>query len=330
VKIAVIGATGMLGHHTAQAVVNAGHDLYVIHRKGSNLSRLGDLPCMTRVADLDQAEQLGSALSGLDGVIHAAAYYPTITLSWQQHTTKAQAQISGFLDACRQSGITRAVYVGAAIALPKRSDGHPADEDRSYPQQPKNKNAYLQCKWLMDQMVMDAAQNGLPISIAIPSMTFGEYDYAPSTGRLILAISKQLTRKYVSGKRNVVYAGDAGRGIFKVLEAGIAGQRYFVTGQNTDMAELSQMIAAKADVDSPAPVPLGMAKLVSRIQSFRHRYMGGASPVIDDTAIAVMSAGQHLDGSKAERELQYRPELDLEQTLDRTLTWFRSHGYLNE
>jgi hypothetical protein len=31
-QVAIIGATGMLGHHAAEAVVAAGHELTVVHR----------------------------------------------------------------------------------------------------------------------------------------------------------------------------------------------------------------------------------------------------------------------------------------------------------
>ena len=57
-SIAIIGATGMLGHHTAKAVMDAKHDLVVIHRKSSDLSRIKDLHFDSRIGDLNDKKSL--------------------------------------------------------------------------------------------------------------------------------------------------------------------------------------------------------------------------------------------------------------------------------
>ena len=44
-----------------------------------------------------------------------------------------------------------------------------------------------------------------------------------------------------------------------------------------------------------------------------------------DTAIAVMSAGQHLDGSRS-HAIGYAPRVSLEETVDRALRWFKAQG----
>ncbi|HFH3164577.1 TPA: NAD-dependent epimerase/dehydratase family protein [Pseudomonas aeruginosa] len=36
-KYAVLGATGLLGHHAARAIRAAGHDLVLIHRPSSQI-----------------------------------------------------------------------------------------------------------------------------------------------------------------------------------------------------------------------------------------------------------------------------------------------------
>lgn len=42
-RIAIIGATGMLGHHAASAAVAEGHELTVIQRAATPLVRLSGL-----------------------------------------------------------------------------------------------------------------------------------------------------------------------------------------------------------------------------------------------------------------------------------------------
>jgi nucleoside-diphosphate-sugar epimerase len=50
------------------------------------------------------------------------------------------------------------------------------------------------------------------------------------------------------------------------------------------------------------------------------------SSKVSPSAIAGMSSVQYLDGSKATRELGYRPEVSVDETIRRTFEWFRSQG----
>src|SRR5258708_8230598 len=91
-----------------------------------------------------------------------------------------------FYNACAGQELKKVVYVGAAIALPRSSDGKPSDGSQSYPERPHNQNAYLQVKWAQDTLARQKAAEGMPVSVGIPSMTFGEYDPANSTGGFLI------------------------------------------------------------------------------------------------------------------------------------------------
>jgi dihydroflavonol-4-reductase len=328
-KVAVLGATGMIGQHTARALVARGHSLVVLHRRSSKLDSLRDLDFSARVVDLESTRGLTEALRGLDALIHSAAYYPTKPAPWKDEVQVAAAQMSSVLDAAEAAKVGRVVYVGAAIALPRPADGSPGTDDLVAEERPANRAPYVQVKWEMDRIARTRAAAGVPVSIAIPPMTFGELDRGPTTGRLIVDIANRALPAYIRGNRNVIYAGDAGRGVALVLEKGRVGQRYLLTGSNTNMDDLVKLIAKVAGVAAPSRVvPLGMAKLVSWLQESRYRLFGGALPKVSSTAIAVMAAGQHLDGSKAKRELGYAPEVSLESAIERALRWFSDQGYV--
>ncbi len=327
-RVAVIGATGMLGHHTALALVAAGHEPVIIHRPESDLSRIADVAGERRPADLDEPATLRAALDGVDAVVHSAAYYPTRPAPLRAHVERARTQIDAFIAAARDAAVARIVYVGASVALPRAETGQPAHAALRYEGAPPDPNAYLQVKWLMDDRCLAAAREGVPVSIAIPAMTLGEYDWGPSTGQFITRIANREMARYVEGRRNVIYAGDAGRGSAHVCADGRPGERYLLTGANVTMAELVAMIADKTGVPRPRPVPLGVARAVARAQALRFRLFGGAPPRLSDTAIAVMAYGQYLDGEKAERQLSFRAALRLEETLDRAIAWFRQVGYI--
>ncbi len=326
-RLAIIGATGLLGHHTALAAVARGHALVIVHRPSSRVERLGDLPYSSAVADLTDRRSMAAALDGVDGVINCAAPYPTVPLHWREEVRRSLDVMDAFYDACAEARVQRIVYLGGSIALARRDDGRPATEADVQTTPPADRNPYVQAKWAMDDQAVRRARDGLPVVVGIPSMTFGEYDWGPSTGQLIVGVASGNLTRYVDGRRNAIHAGDAGRGLVRVAEDGRVGERYLLTGENITMADLVARIAAKASVPVPAPVPLRVATLMSAFQHGLWR-LGGPLPVLSKTAIAVLSSGQYLDGARARSELAFRAEVLLDEAIDRALTWFRQVGYL--
>ncbi|WP_137821728.1 NAD-dependent epimerase/dehydratase family protein [Pseudomonas sp. D(2018)] len=326
-KIAVLGATGLLGHHTARAVKAAGHQLVLIHRPSSRIERLAYLEPECRSAELLDHAGLTRTLSGLDGVIFCAAGYPKRPRRWQEEVASALDETNHFYAACLAAHVPRILYTGAAIALPRHPEGLPGHEGLFYEGMPRWKNAYLLSKWALDEQAREQARSGLPVIIGIPGMCLGEFDAVPSTGRLITAMAQGWMTHYVPGRRNVLDAADAGRGLLLALEKGRVGERYLLAGQNIEMAELTERIANLLGVQPPQPMPLALAKGMAALGRMRYR-LSGELPKLDDTAIAVMAGGQFLDGSKAQHELGFVAETPLEVTLERTIGWFRANGYL--
>lgn len=327
-KIGILGGTGMLGHHLAIEAQIRQYELVLIHRQNTDLDKVVDLRYESRIADLNDRGSLIKAFQGLDAVVNAGAYYPTLPKPLAQEMKTARLQMKFFLDAVEESKVERAMYVGGAIALPKLPSGI-ANEDAYYEKEPENMAPYVHVKWLMDSMAREAAADGLPIVIGIPSMTFGEYDFGPTTGQLIVDIANQKLKAYIKGERNVVSARDAGRGLLYALEKGKVGERYLITGENVNMDTLVATICEKAGIPQiTKKVPLSMAKLVNKLQETRYALFRGEPPQVTSTAIAVLAGGQHLDGTKAKVELDYTPELTMRDAVERAYIWFEKHGYI--
>lgn len=327
-KLGIIGGTGMIGHHIAIEAQIRQYELVLIHREQADLDKVIDLRYESRVADLNDRGSLIKAFAGLDAVANCAAYYATNPKPLAEEMKTARLQMQYFLDAVEKAEVKRALYVGGAIVIPKVTEGL-ANEEGIYDKAPENLAPYLQVKWLMDEMAREAAQDGLPLVIGIPSMTFGEYDFTPTTGKLIVELAKENLKAYIKGDRNVVSARDAGRGLLYALEKGCLGERYLITGENTSMDELVKTICERANVKVlDKTLPLNMAKLISKIQETKYALFKGEPPKINSTAITIMSGGQHLDGAKAKAELDYTPELSMKDAVDRAYVWFDKHGYI--
>jgi len=322
-KIGILGATGLIGHHLVLQAQLHQHEVVVLHRKSSNLTQLAHHQFESRTADLNDRKSLIEAFSGLDAVINAAAYYPTIPRPVSEELKTSRLQMQFFLDAVHAAGVKRALYVGAAIALPKATTGL-ADESLTYQQIPDGAAAYVQVKCLMDQMARDAGKAGLPIVIGIPTMCFGEYDAKPTTGRLIVELANESLPAYINGDRNCIYAGDAASGLLKALEKGSFGERYLIGSVNTDVKSIVEQVCELAKVPIlEKTLSLPLAKFISRIGEIKYTLFRGDPPKLSSTAIAVLALGQHFDLSKAERELSFKAGLDQEAMLFRAYQWFK-------
>ena len=298
-KYAVLGATGLLGHHAARAIRAAGHDLVLIHRPSSQIQRLAYLEPECRVAEMLDHAGLERALRGLDGVIFSAGYYPSRPRRWQEEVASALGQTNPFYAACLQARVPRILYVGSAYAMPRHPQGLPGHEGLFYDSLPSGKSSYVLCKWALDEQAREQARNGLPVVIGIPGMVLGELDIGPTTGRVITAIGNGEMTHYVAGQRNVIDAAEAGRGLLMALERGRIGERYLLTGHNLET-----------------------------LGRLRYR-VSGQLPLLDETAIEVMAGGQFLDGRKAREELGFFSTTALDDTLLRAIDWFRDNGYFN-
>jgi len=127
-RVAIVGATGMLGQHTSAAAAAAGHDAVAIARSNSSLQRLANAPLESRLADLDDRESLRRALKNIDAVVNCAGYYPTVPRQWRAEVETATRQMENFYAACAEQPLRKIVYLGGAIALRRHPAGEPGDE----------------------------------------------------------------------------------------------------------------------------------------------------------------------------------------------------------
>lgn len=327
-RIAVIGATGMIGSHVLKAGASRGHDMIAISRRPLSGPALHFAPVETRTADLANVPELRRAIEGTDAVVHCAGYYPGAPRPLHVELAEATKLSNNFYEACSGLDLQRIVYVGAAIAVPRNGNGTASDGQANFTKEPPSSNSYLQVKWLQDSIARKHAADGLPVVIGVPAMTFGEFDPGNTTGNFILGVAKGKFKAFVDGRRNVVYAGDAADGLILAAERGITGHRYLFTGENLTMEQLMGKIARITQAPMPKTMPLFITKALYAFQLLRYKFLSGPVPTISETAMAVMSSGQFLEGRVAASELGYKPCISVDEAIERALAWFVQTGAL--
>jgi dihydroflavonol-4-reductase len=321
-KALVLGATGFIGGQIARAALQAGYDVCALRRRPS-VGALADVAHGIEwvTGDLDDLDALLAAANGCEVLFHAAAHYPQSSRDIPGEMAYAQAQMERVLETARRAGVARLIYTSSLTTVgPPSQPGRLADERDFYAPGSSN-SAYYEAKFVMEQMAQQAAADGLPVIILLPSAVFGPGDVKPTTGQVLLEVARGRVPVYFDAVFNVIDGRDVAVAHVAAVERGRLGERYILGGHNLTL-RLAWAVAAQAAGVAPPRVKLPRA-LVNAVVRLADALPGVELPENART----LRFWQPLNTLKAQRELGLaaRP---LEETIHDTLAWFREHGYL--
>lgn len=325
-KALVIGATGFIGSHVARALVAEGIDVRITRRSTSPTLALEGLKYEAVAGDLDNPASLLKAMKGCEALFHAAGYYPLYSFDRKKQIGLALMQIRNVLTAAAESGIRKIVYTSSMSRIGKNYDGLSNEET---PYDPRHfKGLYYRIKEGMEQEVMKAAADGLPVTIVNPTGVFGDYDVKPTSGTLVVAIAQGRLPFIIDAKMNAVDARDVAKGQIAAMKIGKVGRRYILGSHNTTVHELARLIARLAKVRAPMiKIPLPMAEVAARASEYVGRLLHQEKPLFPLVGVDFLRCGDHYDTTRAQMELGFK-STPLEETLERAIHWFREHHYL--
>lgn len=175
----VTGATGFVGSAVARNLVERGHTLRLMVRKGSDLTNLRDLPAELVEGDLSTPESFDAAVKGCRYVFHVAADY---RLWVPDPVPMMVANVEGtrsLMLAAQKAGVERIVYCSSVAALGLIGDGTISDEET-----PVHEHGvigiYKRSKYRAEQEVLRLVhERALPAVIVNPSTPLARATSSP-------------------------------------------------------------------------------------------------------------------------------------------------------
>ncbi len=232
-RFAITGASGLLGANLAITLLEQGHTVIATRRGKSRTEHLSSFPIQWVDAALDQPEALQSAFSGCDGVFHCAA---AVSVQYKIEPWIYAANVDGTrhaLQAARAAGVQRFVHCSTTSALGLSVDGLPSDETVPFNFATYGLNdAYVQTKREAQDLVLQAASDGMDAVIVNPAFMIGPYDAKPSSGSLVRNLLLGKIPGYTLGTNNFVDVRDVARGMLQAYEYGKTGEMYILGGEN--------------------------------------------------------------------------------------------------
>jgi nucleoside-diphosphate-sugar epimerase len=304
----VTGGSGFIGGRLIERLTADGWRVRALARSDASAGVVADRGAEAVRGDLADVAAMAEGARGSDVAFHCAAHLG----EWGTREEFERDNVQGtanVLEACRRAGVGRVVHVGTEAAL---LAGEPLiDADETWPLRPDSPALYSSTKARAEQLVRDAARDGLETVVVRPRLVWGPGD-TTIRPELIEAVR---TKKFawIGGGRHrtsTTHVDNVVEGLVLAAERGRSGEAYFVTdGEPVVFRDFVTRLLATAGVTPPdrtMPGALARAAAAGGEALYGRTPLKGRPPVTR-LAVWLMSQEATIDITKARRELGYSP-----------------------
>lgn len=326
-KALVTGASGLLGSHIVDRLLERGDEVLALARPSSDVSYLREREVPVAEGDVTDGESIRAAAEGVDVVYHTAARV-TDWGPWSDFEATTIGGTEKALEASIGAGVPRFLHVSTDSVYPNapKREGATFREGDPLEEKPPSWDPYQRSKLAAERIAWNYQKSGrIQVSIVRPGLILGERDRSIMPG--MVAYLRSGRAAYVGpgdNRRPCVYAGDAAEAciLAATSEAG-SGQAYNLASEVLTQRELFVAIAEAVGVQPPKrSVPFRIvylfgaaAELLARVTNRRQR------PTMTRMSANMVSQDYTLDASKAKRELGWEPKVPLREAIRRSVEW---------
>jgi nucleoside-diphosphate-sugar epimerase len=325
VRVLVTGATGFTGGHLARGLAAAGRDVRVLVRDRSRASSLESTGIPISVGDLLDRETVARALSGIDVVYNVAALYRQAGLSDDTYRNVNAVAVGHLVEEASRAGVRRVVHC-STVGVHGDIRRPPANEDA--PLVPGD--VYQRTKLEGEELARQAGSKcGVEVTIVRPTGIYG-----PGDRRLLKLFRNTLHRFPTLGRGEIyyhlTYIDDLVEGFRLCGEQPAAANRTYILagGEVTTLNTLISLIAQAGGVEPPSwHLPVWPFWLLGAACEAACAPLH-IEPPIYRRRVDFFTKSRAFDITRARTELGYAPAISLRDGLSRTLSWYRTHGWI--
>lgn len=323
----VTGAAGFLGSHVARQLTARGENVRVLVRASSSNRAIADLPLEYVTGDLRDKTSLQRAMNGVHRVFHVAADYRLWAKNPQDIYDSNVGGTQNLLEAAKQASIERLIYTSTVATIAVDRPALPNEfTDAKLGEMVGH---YKRSKWMAEREVLQAAKDGLPVIVAMPTTPVGPWDWKPTpTGKIIVDFLNGKMPGYVETGLNFIGVEDCAVGHLLVAEKGKIGERYLLGGENLTLKQVLDTLARLTGLPAPKlKIPHALALGVAYAETAFSRLIG-REPQIPVEGVKIAAHVMFVDCTRARRELGFKsgPVVD---ALERAVRWYEANGYVS-
>jgi len=334
-KVLVTGATGLLGSHLVERLLEQGHEVRALARETSDTSHLETIGVEIMLASLEDYNTISPTVRDMDVVIHTAARVMPGWGKWEDFERAAVKGTKNLLEACVEARVKRFVYISSVTVMGKNClKDIPADESSSCEIGPVNCHTFYEWSKLMgEQTALEYNKQGnINVTVVRPGMIYG-----PRCRLLterIFTFVKMLPIVFLPGKSNaktcLVYVTDVADCIIMAATNDRAiGQIYNVAPANDIRYRdfIKAMARALGKPKFHMTMPLFIIYAVGTVTEFWARLWRSKNlPFLTRADVKFLKEGMNIDGSKAMRDLGWQPKVSIEEGTRLYVQWRKGQG----
>ncbi len=328
-KTLITGATGFLGSHLLQLLLDRGkEELRVVST--SSRPELAGKGVEVIEGSITSASVVERAVTGVQHIYHLAG---KVSRNPADQRELYEIHVEGtrlLCQAAQQAEVERVVMASTSgtIAVTKDGEAIP-DETCPTPLHIIARWPYYASKVYQETVARQECAGGPELVILNPSLLLGPGDERLSSTEDILKFLAREVPVVPPGGLNFVDVRDVAPAFVEAMARGVAGDRYLIGGPNWDFAKLFSRLERLTKVASPRLHPPGaVIEWGTRAVDSLYRHWGKAPPV-DRVSVEMSRYFWYLDASKAQRELGFRSR-DPGDTLYETVAYLKEHFLGNE
>ena len=324
-KVLVTGATGFLGKYVVKELVEHGYQVRAFGRNSKVGRSLENSSVSFFQGDLTKADDVLEACKGMDLVVHAGA----LSTVWGPWEDFYQANVLGtkyVLEACRQTGIQRLVYISSPSIYAAPKD-QLAIKESDAPEE-NNLNNYIRSKLASEKLFKDYPD--VPSIILRPRGLFGIGD--TSILPRVINLSQKIGIPLIGDGRQLMdmtCVENVALAIRLALETPQANDAIYNITNGEPRAFRDLLEESLTGLGYPIKYRKIPASLLSGIAScleFLYKTLNlKGEPALTRYTYYLLRYSQTLDISKAERELGYRPKISISEGIEQYVQDYRKH-----
>lgn len=329
-KALVTGGGGFLGRYIVEQLLARGDEVTVFARGA--YPELAELGAKQIQGDLQHRDDVVKACAGLDAVFHVAAkagYWGTWESFYRPNVTGAENIIAG----CREHGVGKLIFTSTPSVVANNQSRAGADESLPYPE--TYESYYPQTKAIAEQMVTQANGDGLLTVSLRPHIVYGPRDIH-IIPRLVdrARAGKLIQVGDGTNKIDVTYVEDAAQAHLLAADAlepgsAVAGSVYFIS-QDQPVALWPWVNDLFRRLDVPPvtkKIPLSLARTLGGAMEWAYRTFNlKGEPRLTRFLANELALSHYYDISRAKQDFGYRPQVTMEESVQRTVAYFKQMG----
>jgi nucleoside-diphosphate-sugar epimerase len=317
VKIAITGASGLLGSFVTRFLADKNLPVTALVRQNSSMTSLTPLPAEVQVqqTDIFDLPALHQAFQQVDTVVHCAALVSFNPARRKEIFAVNVEGTGNVVNACLATGVKKIVHISSVAALGRAAGQREIDETTKWVESPLN-SYYAESKYLAELEVFRGREEGLDVCMVNPSVILAQAPLHQSSAQLFKYVTSEKPF-YVDGLINYVDVRDVGALILQLLHSPHGnGERYIASAGAVSFQEMFTKIATRLGKRPPfLRVSYPAAYAVAVAEELRANFFGTEPLISRQTAQLAKEDFLYLNNkARQQHNITFK-------TLDETLDW---------